>query len=265
MLREDNGEIVYYRFSNLAQCDGLIHGVFTRLGGVSRPPFAALNVGRSVGDDQEAVEANHALICEMLGIPRQAIATAHQVHGANVSIVGSEDGGKAMPETDALVTNAPGVFLLLRFADCVPLLLYDPVRRAVGLVHAGWKGTIGGIAREAISALKEAYGCRPSDMLAAIGPSIGPCCYQVGEDVGRLVKVQLADWPMLLKQDENGSLHFDLWYANRLQLIRSGIEQIEVAGVCTACHSDEFFSHRADGGRTGRFAVVVGLYPGSGR
>jgi len=259
LLRESNGGIVYYRFRNFAQCEGLIHGVFTRLGGVSKPPFAEFNVSHSVGDDHEAVETNLALVCETLGIPCRAIVPAHQVHGCNVAIAGSEERGEAAPDTDALITETPGVFLLLRFADCVPIALYDPIRRVVGLVHAGWKGTIGGIARKAVSAMEEAYGSRPLGIIAGIGPSIGPCCYRVGEEIGRLVKEKLADWPLLLRRGEDGSLHFDLWEANRRQLAESGVQRIELAGMCTACHSDEFFSHRADGGRTGRFAAVIGM------
>ncbi len=259
MLREHSGGIIYYRFASLARCDGLIHGVFTRLGGVSFLPFAELNVSRCVGDDPQAVEANLALICEALGISPENLVTAKQVHGAEVAVVGPKTMGKAIPEADALVTDVPGVFLMLRFADCVPIALCDPLRRAVGLVHAGWRGTINELVRKAVSTMEEAYGCHPSDMVAGIGPSIGPCCYRVGEELGRLVKEKLTDWPLLLRREEDRSLYLDLWEANRRQLVEAGIERIEVAGICTACHSDEFFSHRAEGGRTGRFAVVIGM------
>ncbi|HIC93334.1 MAG TPA: laccase domain-containing protein, partial [Anaerolineae bacterium] len=159
MLRQnsDNG-LVYYRFANLAPYDELVHGVFTRLGGVSAPPFAWLNVGRSVGDDPRAVEANHALVCQALGLSPDDIATARQVHSSRVAVVGVEGRGRAVPGTDALVTGAPGVALMLRFADCVPIALYDPVRRVIGLVHAGWRGTVEGIARKTVLAMAEACG-----------------------------------------------------------------------------------------------------------
>jgi len=260
LLRQnsDNG-LVYYRFANLAPYDELVHGVFTRLGGVSAPPFAWLNVGRSVGDDPRAVEANHALVCQALGLSPDDIATARQVHSSRVAVVGVEGRGRAVPGTDALVTGAPGVALMLRFADCVPIALYDPVRRVIGLVHAGWRGTVEGIARKTLLAMVEACGSRPTDIVAGIGPSIGPCCYQIGQNVVQLVREALADWPSLLRRQGDGSFHFDLWEANRRQLAQVGVEEIEVARVCTACHNDEFFSHRADGARTGRFGVVIGL------
>ena len=260
LLRHRSGNgLVYYRFANLAPYGEVVHGVFTRLGGVSASPFVSLNVGRSVGDDPRAVEANHGLIYQALSISPDDIATAHQVHSSRVAVVGVGERGRAIPGTDALVTGAPGVALMLRFADCVPIALYDPVKRVVGLVHAGWRGTVQGIARRAVLAMVEAYGSRPADIVAGIGPSIGPCCYQIGRNVVQLVREAFADWPSLLRRQGDGSFHFDLWEANRQQLAQVGVGEIEVAGVCTACHNDEFFSHRADGPRTGRFGVVIGL------
>jgi hypothetical protein len=216
-------------------------------------------VGKSVGDDQKAVDANYGLICRTLGIHRGDIATAYQVHSANVAVVGPDDRGRVARQTDALVTNRPGVFLMLRFADCVPVAFYDPVQRAIGLAHAGWKGTLGKAAQETVEAMMEAYGSRPADLIACIGPSIGPCCYQIGGNVAKLVNEVFPHQPQLLHQQGDGSRHLDLWEANRLQLASLGVHQIEVSGLCTACHNDEFFSHRADHGRTGRFAVVMGL------
>lgn len=259
MRREENNGLLYYRFHSLAVCEEIVHGVFTRLGGVSRPPYHWLNVGKSVGDDQRAVDANYGLICRTLGIRRSDIATAYQVHSTNVAVVRSEDRGQVAFQTDALVTNSPGVFLMLRFADCVPIAFYDPVQRAIGLAHAGWKGTLSKAAQKTVEGMMVAYGSRPDDLIACIGPSIGPCCYQIGGNVVKLVDEVFPHQPQLLQQQGDGSRHFDLWEANRLQLAALGIRQIEVSGLCTACHNDEFFSHRADRGRTGRFAVVMGL------
>ena len=259
MRREENNGLLYYRFHSLAACGEIVHGVFTRLGGISRPPYHWLNVGKSVGDDQEAVDANHDLICRTLGIGRSDIATAYQVHGANVAVVGPEDRGRVALQTDALVTHSPGVFLMLRFADCVPMAFYDPVQHAIGLAHAGWKGTLGKAAQKTVEAMMETCGSRAADLIACIGPSIGPCCYQIGGNVVKLVNEVFPHQPQLLHQQGDGSRHFDLWEANRLQLAALGVHQIEVSGLCTACHNDEFFSHRADNGRTGRFAVVMGL------
>ncbi len=259
MLRQRDDGLIYYRFASLACHDEVVHGVFTRLGGVSCPPFASLNVDDSVGDVLEAVAANRDRICRVLGIARGAIVTAHQVHGDHVATVGPEDRGQTMAMTDALLTNVPGVALMLRFADCVPLALYDPYRHVVALAHAGWKGTVGGIARRTVWAMGEVYGSRPADIVAGIGPAIGPCCYQIGENVAQRVRGAFALGSLPLQQRVDGSLFFDLWEANRRQLATLGIKQIESATLCTACHNDEFFSHRADGGRTGRFGVVIGI------
>ena len=259
MRREEKNGLFYYRFHSLAAYGEIVHGVFTRLGGISRSPYHWLNVGKSVGDDQKAVDANHDLICRTLGIHRGDIATAYQVHSANVAVVGPDDRDRVALQTDALVTNSPGVFLMLRFADCVPIAFYDPVQRAIGLAHAGWKGTLGKAAQKTVEAMMKACGSRPADLIACIGPSIGPCCYQVGGNVVKSVNEVFPQQPQLLHQQGDGSRHFDLWEANRLQLAALGVHQIEVSGLCTACHNDEFFSHRADNGRTGRFAVVMGL------
>ncbi len=270
MLRHEVNGLVFYRFDNLASYDEVLHGVFTRLGGVSSSPYDALNVGHFIGDDHQAVEANHDLICQALGISRGDIATARQVHGSRVALVGPGDRGRVIPATDALITDTAGVALMLRFADCLPVLLYDPVRRAIGLAHAGWKGTVGRIAAKTASAMVEAYGSRPADLVAGLGPCIGPCCYQVGAEVIESVKASFDDWRRLLRPQGDGSFHFDLWEANRRQLVELGAPPlspqklggrkggIEVIQLCTACRTDEFFSHRAEGGRTGRFAVILG-------
>jgi len=259
VLRHQINNLVYYRFANLASYDEVLHGVFTRLGGVSPSPYDSLNVGHFIGDDHQAVEANHALICQALGISRGDVATAHQVHGSRVALVRTEDRGRVIAATDALITDTPGVALMLRFADCLPVLLYDPVRRAVGLAHAGWKGTVKGIAAKTALAMMDVYGSRPADIVAGLGPCIGPCCYQVGTEVIEAVKASFNDWQRLLRSQGGGSVHFDLWEANRRQLAGLGIEEIEVLQFCTACRTDEFFSHRAEGGCTGRFAVILGM------
>lgn len=233
-----------------------MHGIFTRLGGTSHPPFASLNVSVSVGDEAEAVTANRTRICQTLALDDWTLVTAHQVHGDHVFEV---QDGKQHPIADALITNIPGVALMLRFADCVPVALYDPFRQAIGLVHAGWKGTVKGIARQTVVALSESYGCRVADLVAGIGPAIGPCCYQIGENVAHLMQQAFAPQSPPLREGTNGAPYLDLWEANRRQLASIGVERIEVAAMCTACRNDEFFSHRGDGGHTGRFGVVLGI------
>ena len=258
MLRHETNGLVYYRFENLTAFPEVFHGVFTRVGGVSRSPYDSLNVSCSVGDSREAVETNHHLICQALGISRGDITAAKQVHGSRVTAVGPEDRGQVLPATDALITDVPGVALLLRFADCLPVLLYDPVHRALGLAHAGWRGTMAGIAVKTALAMREAYGSRPADVIAGLGPGIGPCCYQVGTEVIEAVKASFNHWQGLLHPQGDGSLHFDLLEANRRQLAALGVGKIEVTQLCTACRVDEFFSYRAEGGHTGCFAVVLG-------
>ena len=259
MIRRHKNGLLFYQFACLARHARVQHAVCTRLGGRSLGAFGALNVGSLVGDDPAAVQANHELIYDCLGLAESAVVTARQVHGAHVATVGHSDGGTVIPSTDALISNEPGLALLLRFADCVPVVLYDPQRQAIGLVHSGWRGWVGGVVSNAVAALHSAFGCRPADLLAAVGPAIGPCCYEVGPDVIAAVQQIAGTRTDLLCTQPSGAVHFDLPRAVRWHLQHSGVEQIEDSGLCTACHTDEFFSHRAAGGHTGRFAVLVGL------
>lgn len=249
--------LLYYQFETLAGQRGIDHAVFTRLGGVSRPPFATLNVGATVGDDPAAVLENRHIVFTEMGLLPDDVVTCYQVHSAAVAPVGMRHGGQVISATDGLM-SAEGVALFLRFADCVPIILYDPVRHVAALVHAGWRGTAAGIAAVGVARMAERYGSHPDDILACIGPSIGPCCYHVGED---FVRAMIARWPdaaaHIARRD--GALCADLWAMNHQQLLGAGVASVEVARLCTACHNDEFFSHRADGGRTGRFAAIVRL------
>jgi len=259
LLRQDAKSLVTYRFESLAR-GGLVHEVFTRLGGNSSPPFDTLNVGHRVGDDPEAVVANHARIYAHLSLGADQVATPRQVHSNRVAAVAVEDTGNKLPNTDGLVTNIPGVALLLRFADCQPILLYDPVVHALGLIHAGWRGIAQAIARRAVETMHETFGSRPQDLIAGLGPAIGPCCYTVGHNVASAMGYALPDWNQAMRQEEEG-WRLDLSAANAQQLEAAGVHSIERAQLCTACHNDIFFSHRADKGQTGRFAVVAFLEP----
>lgn len=259
MQRCQDNSLVYYRFQELTSQINLVHGVFTRLGGVSRPPFATLNLGRTVGDSEDAVQENYTRICCTLDIAEDSFVTGYQVHSDHVAVVGPDEKGALLPTTDALVTDSPEISLTLRFADCVPLLFFDPVRRVVGLAHAGWKGTVNRIGSKVIEVFQTAYDSRPSDIIACIGPSIGPCCYQVGDDVIQHVEEAFLTASDLLIPQQDNSVHLDLWAANRHQLETLGVTKIEEAEICTVCHRDEFFSHRGDKGLTGRFGAFVAL------
>jgi YfiH family protein len=237
---------------------GLVHAILTRHGGVSRPPYATLNLGLAVGDHPDAVEANHVRVCDALGVDAGRLVKCHLVHGRSIHVVSADDAGCWLGQGDGMVTATPGVFLSMRFADCVPILLHDPQRRAVGVVHAGWRGTLQDVAGAAVRTMVEALSCAPGDITAVIGPSIGPCCYEVGADVISAVGAALPDSTALLQRRNGGAAHFDMWEANRRQLLVAGAGRVLMMGLCTACHSDRFFSHRAEDGCTGRFGTVIG-------
>lgn len=258
LQRIEDGGVVYYQFAHLTGWPGLRHAVFTRRGGISRPPFESLNLGHTVGDDPAAVELNHRRVYRALGVEPHAVVTAWLVHGREVAVVDASHGGQVIPRTDGLITRTPGVTLFQRFADCLPILLFDPVRRAVGIAHAGWRGTLQGVAQRMVAAMGAAFGSRPEDLIAGLGPGIGPCCYEVGDDVVRAVRKTFERSEALLPRID-GSVHFALPAANAQQLAELGVRTIEVADLCTACRVDEFFSHRAERGRTGRFGVAIGF------
>jgi len=253
---EDEGGLLHARFETLERA-GVPHAVCGRLGGLSRPPFDSLNTGSTVGDDPEAVAGNMRRICQVLGVAQARMVTAHLVHGTRVAVVGPKHADSVVPETDGLVTLSPQVVLFLRFADCVPLLLHDTRTGAVGLGHAGWKGTLEGIASALVEAMQEAFHTRPEDLIAGIGPAIGPCCYEVGPDVADLVGHSTPELAPRVLWSKNGRSHLDLWQANRLQFLSAGVGEVQVADICTACRRDLFFSHRGDSGRTGRFGVAI--------
>jgi YfiH family protein len=216
---------------------------------VSSDRCESLNVSYNVGDRTDNVDENLRRAAESVGSKREELFSAYQVHGRNVALVECDTAPR--PQCDVLITGSSARALMLRFADCTPVLVADPKRKVVAVVHAGWRGSAMRAASAAVSALVEAFSSNPKDLVAGIGPAIGPCCYTVGEDV----VAAFADRPALLK---DGRL--DLWEANRAALVEAGVPeaQIEVAGVCTQCQSDRYFSHRANGGEpAGRFAALI--------
>lgn len=248
-----------FSFNHLARA-GVVHGVLTRHGGASRVPFASLNVGRLVGDDPDAVAENHRRAWEAFGCDPRGVAETRQVHGAEIAHVERFPAGAwARPEADGMVTNQGGVTLFMRFADCVPILLFDPRKKVIGMAHAGWRGTVSRVAQNAVAAMQTQYGSRPQDILAGIGPSICAEHYPVGEEV--VAEVQLAFGAeaagLLIRQ--NGAVKFDLWAANRVVLEQAGVQRIEMSGQCTACDVETWYSHRAEQGKTGRFGALIGL------
>lgn len=260
MHRYEQNGVAFYRFTGLDGRLDVSHAIFTRLGGVSEPPFAELNLGHSVDDDLTAVEENHRRVYQILNVAERDVVTAWLVHGRAVCPVDGQHAGQVIPRTDGLITQTAGLFLFQRFADCLPVLFFDPVHSAIGVAHAGWRGTVAGVSSATVQAMHVAFGSRPEDVWVGIGPGIGPCCYEVGGDVTRVVDATFEKAEALLPR-VNGAVHFDLPRANVNQLRNLGVRHIEVAPICTACRVDEFFSHRAEDGRTGRFGVAIGLRP----
>jgi YfiH family protein len=251
-------EIRYYQFESL-DAGRVAHGIFARHGGVSPEPYASLNLSISTGDSRENVRENRCRAFRALARSPESLADLWQVHSADVIVADTPNAlrdhqGKA----DTLLTDRPEVTLLLRFADCVPILLYDRRRPAVGVVHAGWRGTLLKAPAVAVRVMTEHYGTRPSEVVAAIGPSIGPCHYAVGAEVVAQTRAAFQE-PEALLHRVNGSYRLDLWAANVAALREAGVDQVELARVCTACRTDDFFSHRALGARTGRFGALIGL------
>jgi polyphenol oxidase len=239
---------------------GIVQAVFTRQGGLSPEPWNSLNVGSTVGDEQERVLENRLRSFRALRRDPYSIFDVWQVHSADVVIAEAPHFSRP-PEfkADAILTDKPDVTLFMRFADCVPILLHDPKKNVVGVVHAGWQGTVKKILRETLRAMQVTYGSKPADVLAAIGPSIGPDHYEIGPDVIAQVRASFNGDADALLPTHAGRVHFDLWAANRLTLEQAGAGQVQVAGLCTACHPEDWYSHRAEKGKTGRFGVLIGL------
>ena len=257
---QDAGALRYLTFDSFIR-HGLTHAVFTRRGGVSQGPYAELNVGATVGDEGENVEENLVRAFTAVGRPRNSIFDSWLVHGSNVLVAQAPRPAEweRPPQADIIVTNKPQVTLFMRYADCVPILLFDPVNEAIGLAHAGWRGTVQKVAAKAVEAMQQNYGSRPPDLSAAIGPSISARNYKIGEDVAAPAQEAFGAQAGFLLSRNNGSIHFDLPAANKLILEESGVTQISDAAICTFDRSDDWFSHRASGGRTGRFGALLAL------
>ena len=258
MQRFVQGDLVYYQFH---QWPGLAHGIFTRQGGISPEPWASLNMGGNMGDDPANVRHNHQRMYQVLNLNAERACTVWQVHSADVITATQPDPEQRwLAQADGIVTDQRDTPLTLRFADCTPLFFYDPVQAVIGIAHAGWRGTVAGVGANTVRKMVEAYGCKPANIQAGIGPAIGPDRYQVGEEVVAALQDYFGSTEGLIRRDPaDGTAYFDLWAANRLDLERAGVGQVEVAAICTAECVDEFFSHRAEKGRTGRFGAVLSL------
>lgn len=248
----------YYQFDIFSK--EVLNAVFTRQGGISPEPWTSLNLSISVGDDPQRVAENRIHAFNALGRNPASVHDVWLVHGVDVVHADAPRPLDVPPvKADILFTNNPDVSLFMRFADCVPLLFHDPTKHVIGIAHAGWMGTVKGVAEVAVRAMQEKYGSDPEDIVAGIGPSIGADHYEVGEEVAAQFREKHGKDSGKILETRDGKIYLDLWTANALQLQKSGVEQIQISGLCTACQLDDWYSHRAEKGRTGRFGALMAL------
>lgn len=250
------GKPLFHTFQNLSRVPGLVHGVFTRHGGVSRKPYTSLNVAWNNGDEPEAVRENLLRVKEALGVER--LVASYQTHGDTIHAVDEEclkhatvrDPILLAPPGDALATDRRGVGLLIKIADCQAIFLVDPKRGVIANIHCGWRGSTKEIAGKAVGFLHDRFGCQPRELLAGVSPSLGPCCAEF--------RNYQEELPASFVQFQTRPTYFDFWAISRSQLVNAGLrpENIEVANHCTVCETSTFFSYRGEK-ITGRNAAVV--------
>ncbi|HEY8885750.1 MAG TPA: peptidoglycan editing factor PgeF [Chloroflexota bacterium] len=242
--------------------EGAYAAATLRPGGVTPGPRGSLNLSYAVGDEPARVDENWRRAAAALEIDPASVVTAQQIHGQRVARVTAASAGYQPAggrlSADGLVTDQPGVILCLRFADCVPIFAFDPVRRAVGIAHAGWRGTLAGIAGVLVQAFATEFGTQPRDLRVAIGPSIGPCCYVVGADLAARFATTCSTLENVWLRGA-AETRLNLWEANRQQLVASGVDpdRLSVSAICTSCQVEDYFSHRAQQGQAGRFIGAI--------
>ena len=264
------GQIKYFNCRELDNTNLVVNAFTTRTGGVSRTPFDNLNLSYNVGDKKSRVAENRKTILDALSIDYRTAVTAQQVHKDKISLVRKEDKGKGafkyskgIAQTDALITDTPGITLLMCYADCVPIFILDPVKKAIALIHCGKKGTELELTLKTLTKMKKIFKTNPHSCLAAIFPSIGPCCYTIKEQNkinDYWLNKDKFNGELISKQNKSGR-SLDLRKANYWQLIKAGLQEknIFINEICTADHSELFFSYRRDKGNTGRMAAIFML------
>lgn len=259
--------VEYLVFPKLEQTGVVSHLFSTRLGGVSTGHLGSMNLSYARGDKETNVDENFRRIARALGRSPEDFVCSDQTHTVNIRTVTRADAGKGVvrprdyTDVDALVTDVPGLVLSTFYADCVPLYFVDPVKRAVGLAHSGWRGTAGRIGALTVRRMEEEYACRPQDIIAAVGPSICKDCYEIGGDVAEQFKKEFPDCGEFLFPGREGKFQLDLWQANVRVLTEAGLlrEHISVTDLCTCCNPDYLFSHRASGGKRGNLGAFLSL------
>lgn len=262
-------DIIYLTFP-LLENTGLVRHLFsTRMGGASRGIYSSMNLSFSRGDNKEDVDENFRRIAQILDSTPEHIVCSRQTHTTNVRKVTEEDLGKGVvretdyDDVDGLITNVPGIILATFYADCVPLYFVDVKNKAIGLSHSGWRGTVNRMGQVTLQAMKRAYGTEPSDVMAAIGPSICQDCYEVGEEVADAFRKSFPnEWEYLIRKGkEEGKYQLDLQETNRRILLAAGVlpENIAVTDICTCCNSELLFSHRGSNGKRGNLGAFLEL------
>lgn len=246
------GAVEVIVFDNLKQTHMVKHCFTTRHGGVSEGHYASMNMGLNRGEDKGLVLKNYEILGDAMGFSKESYVTSQQTHTTNVRRIMAEDKGKGVlrergySDVDGLITNEPNIPLVIFGADCVPVFLLDTKGKAIGMAHCGWMGTGNRMAEHTLQAMIYAFGTDPKDVVAAIGPSIGKCCFQVDAPVVKLFRQNIAFADEIIFDDpkELGKYRIDLWETNRRLLSEMGVENIEIAGLCTMCDTDRFYSHR---------------------
>ena len=267
-LKEKN-HVPYIQFKNLSATGIVKHGFSTRKGGVSAGIFSSMNLNFKRGDNPDAVMENYRRMAAALNMRVEDMVLSDQTHTTNVRVITEEDRGKGIlkpqdySDVDGMITNVPGIVLVTSYADCVPLYFVDPVRKAIGLSHSGWKGTVGHIGQKTVWKMHEVYGSEPKDIVAAIGPSICQSCYEVSDDVAEAFRANFTadEAADILLDKGNGKYQLDLWKANWYVLTDAGIlpEHLSVTDLCTACHPDLLWSHRKTNGQRGGLSAFLSL------
>lgn len=267
---DEKGENVpYLEFHLFRKCGIVSHGFSTRLGGVSKGYFSSMNLSFDRGDRPEDVMENFRRIGREIGVRCENMVLSQQTHTTNIRLVTEEDKGKGIvrkrdyTDVDGLVTNVPGICLVTSYADCVPLFFVDPVKKAVGLSHSGWRGTAGKIGKKTVRKMQEYFGSDPSDILAAVGPSVCMDCYEVSEDVIDRFREAFDSrfWEELFYKKDSGKYQLDLWKANERIFLESGIlpEHMQITNLCTHCNSEILYSHRKQGAKRGNLCAFLAL------
>lgn len=268
IVLNEGGQIPLFQFPLLEGAGMVRHAFTTRLGGVSEGMFSTLNFSFSRGDRREDVEENYRRLAAALEVECESFVASDQTHTTNVIRVGKEDRGNGVlykskyHDVDGMVTDEPDITLITFYADCVPLYFVDPVHRAIGLSHSGWRGTVGRMGRATLHKMKQEFGTDPGDVLCAIGPSICGDCYEVSEDVAQAFRGEFSGRTgEILRGRGDGKYLLDLWKANEIVLTEAGIlpSRLAVTDVCTCCNPKLLFSHRASGGKRGNLAAALAL------